>query len=411
MVGYRNPQDAIKAYDRNYDDGGALKGSAVAMTMSEFKEWVKNEDTTKAAEPNTETIYRGESTVSEVDGPFYTGSREFARQFTQTGRDEEVIEKTIRKDAIYESTDTYAGDPEAVDAAIERAKAQGKKAVRLSEGANQPPSLFVFDRTAFEEPIAKLVARPSIRTKTNAGKGMSVKAVQNAIRPFYRMFRSAPIVRVVEAIEDLPAGIPEQLRSTGDEGLTNGVYVQDALSDNIYLIANNTSNATEAIETLIHEVIGHYGLHQTVPIYVFNDVMDKVARSFPKQVRSAAVTQGLDFTDPAERRIAAEEFIAYTAQTMLRGKSVPAKMRQFINDLVEAIKNRLRVALGDEALFTDKQIWSMISQASDYVQGPGGHIRDKQRGMPPASRLLRARCIFESPLDTSGNCPQRLNPK
>ena len=381
MIGYRTPQDAIKAYDRNYDDGGALKGTAVAMTMEEFKTWTREQDTTKAAEANVETIYRGESTTSEVDGPFYTSSRSFATQFTQTGRPEEVIEKTIRKDAIYESTDTYAGDPEAVDAAIERARAQGKKAVRLSEGVNQPPSLFVFDRTAFEEPIAKIGPRPIRRRKTNEGKGMTVRAVQNAVRPFSRMCRTAPSVRVVEAIEDLPAGIAEQLRSTGDAGLTNGVYVQDALTDNIYLIANNTSNATEAIETLIHEVIGHYGLHQTVPIYVFNDVMDKVARSFPKQVRSAAVTQGLDFTDPAERRIAAEEFIAYTAQTMLRGQSVPAKMKQFINDLVEAIKNRIRIALGDEALFTDKQIWSMISQASDYVQGPGGHIRDKQRGL------------------------------
>jgi len=376
MLGYRDTDEAVQAYNRNYDDGGALKGTAVRMSMDEFKTWLAQADTTKIAESDRETLYRGETALTE-GGPSYSGSRAVAQQFAGG---EPIIERTIKKSDIYEATDVYAGDQEAVDAAIEKARAKGQKAVRLSEGIAAAPSVLVFDSTALRDDQV-FPAKQRAPRKTNDGKGMSVAALQNALRPFYAVMLRAPPVRVVEAIEDLPEYLVQQLRSTGDEGVTNGVYTQDGLTDTIYLIANNTSNKAEGIETMVHEIIGHYGLHQIVPVHMFNDVMDKIAQSFPKEVREAASVQGLDFTDQAERRVAAEEFIAYTAQKILRKQKVSQKARQYIDDLVRAIQNMIRQAFGKDVLFTNGQVISMIAQASDYVQGPGGYVRDKQRGI------------------------------
>jgi hypothetical protein len=375
MIGYPNVDAAIQGYNRNYDDGGALKGTAVQMSMAEFKTWLAEADTTKIAESNRETLYRGETALTE-GGPSYSGSRAVAKQFAGG---EPIIERTIKKSDIYEATDVAASDQEAVDAVIEKARAKGQKAVRLSEGVAAAPSVLVFDHTALRDDQV-FPAKQRAKRRTNDGKGMSVDALQRAVQPFYSFFRSAPPVRVVEAVEDLPLQLQQQLKSTGDEGLTNGVYTQDALTDTVYLIANNTSNKAEGIETMVHEIIGHYGLHQIVPPHLFNATMDKIAKSFPKEVREAAVVQGLDFTDTAERRIAAEEFIAYTAQKILRKQKVSVKARQYVDDLVRAIQNMFRQAFGQDVVFTNGQVMSMIAQASDYVQSPAGYVRDKQRG-------------------------------
>lgn len=382
MVGYRTPDEAVAAYKRNYDDGGALMGEAIPMNTTSFRDWMANEDTTKLAQDPMLTVYRGESAASEKDGPFFTEDAEFATQFTERGLRDDVIERQIRPGEILDATDVYAGDPTAVDQAIAQAKKLGKSAVRLSEGKNQPPSIFVLDRAVLSpRPVLKTEPRFDEIERTNEGKGMTVEAVQDVIRPFYRAFRTAPVVRVVQSVEDLPMYVQQQLRDVDAAADTTGVYTQDPLTDSVYLVANNTDSAEQAIETMIHEIIGHYGLHQVVPTDVFNEVMDKVAKSFSKEVNEISRIQNLNMADEFERRIAAEEYIAYTAQKMIRGESVSEKIRAWMRDLVQSIKNRIRAAFGKDILFTDGQVWSMIAQAQDYVQSPGGFKRDKQRGL------------------------------
>ena len=103
--------------------------------------------------PGRMPIYRGQMRGMEPSGNFFSEDREFAKQFTRRGLDEEVITRHISPDAIYHPPEpVYAGDEAAVDAAIAEARRQGKSAVRLSEakgrepGEGEPASLFVFDR-------------------------------------------------------------------------------------------------------------------------------------------------------------------------------------------------------------------------------------------------------------------------
>ena len=398
MVGYRTSAEAVKAYNRNYTDGGALKGSAILMTMEEFKDWTKNSDTTKIAERRADSVMKKfpkatiETVEEEGDTIYVSGLA--PEMFGQPGspQDRAAI-RALRAHADQVGKKLHIELPDADGKPL--GQSTRRKRIRFYEEMgfrvetrsnyerrfNRKATVIALSDPRSVRPDVKLYPRPLRLRKTNDGKGMSVAKVQDAVRPFYRMFRTAPSVRVVEAIEDLPPDIVFQLKSNGDEGVTNGVYVQDALTDTVYLVANNTSNSQEAIETLIHEIIGHYGIHQVVPPAVFADVMDKVVKSFPKEVRDSAVRNGLDFTDPMERRIAAEEFIAYMSQRMVRHESVPAKVKQYIKELVQAIRNRLRAAFGRDSLYTDEQIWSMLGQSADYVQKAGGLKRDQQRGL------------------------------
>ena len=94
------------------------------------------------------TIYRGEY-VGNRGGFFWTEDRDFARQFTQSGQDREVLVRYIFPGDIYtQSSNVYAGDEAGVDAALSAAKADGYKAIKLSEGPGEPHSLYVFDRSA-----------------------------------------------------------------------------------------------------------------------------------------------------------------------------------------------------------------------------------------------------------------------
>lgn len=94
------------------------------------------------------TIYRGEY-AGNRGGFFWTQDRDFARQFTQSGQDRDILVRYIFPGDIYkQSANVYAGDEAGVDAALEAAKADGYKAIMLSEGPGEPPSLYVFDRSA-----------------------------------------------------------------------------------------------------------------------------------------------------------------------------------------------------------------------------------------------------------------------
>jgi hypothetical protein len=96
----------------------------------------------------TLTVYRGENTANK-GGNYWTGDPEFARQFTQSGLENEIKRSTLSTADVYTPpTPVFAGDAKGVDAAIAEAKRLGKSVVRLSEGKSQPDSFYVVEKTA-----------------------------------------------------------------------------------------------------------------------------------------------------------------------------------------------------------------------------------------------------------------------
>lgn len=111
----------------------------------------------KMAQTEFEQIFRGEGGTSKPGGKYWSPSREWAAQFTQTGRESEVLESQIRTSDIYDLGDDhrpYAGDPDDIEEVVEEARSKGFKAVRLDEGINELPSVYVFDKSSMRDVLS-----------------------------------------------------------------------------------------------------------------------------------------------------------------------------------------------------------------------------------------------------------------
>ena len=99
------------------------------------------------------TIYRGENVGNKMGGPlggkFYSTDKEYAHQFTQSGRDNEIQTRKISKDHVLDRSHIYAGDD--IEPHLEDAKKHGYKAVRFHEGEDQPHSVYVFDHKVLKK--------------------------------------------------------------------------------------------------------------------------------------------------------------------------------------------------------------------------------------------------------------------
>lgn len=89
-----------------------------------------------------EQIFKGEGGASKKGGPYWSPNEEWAAQFTQTGQLSELRRAWIRTSDIHDAgagERPYAGDPDAIAAAVGEARENGLKAIRLDEGTNEPP--------------------------------------------------------------------------------------------------------------------------------------------------------------------------------------------------------------------------------------------------------------------------------
>lgn len=115
-----------------------------------------------SADNGFEQVFRGEGGSSKKGGRYWSPDEAWAARFTQTGQASELLQAWIRTSDIHDAGTggrPYAGDPDAIDEAVATARGDGFKAIRLDEGMNEPPSVFVFDRTALKHPGGRTAAR------------------------------------------------------------------------------------------------------------------------------------------------------------------------------------------------------------------------------------------------------------
>jgi hypothetical protein len=91
-------------------------------------------------------IFRGES-VHNKGGNFWTTDKNFAREFTQSGLDREILKREIDTDQIYKANPLpQATSENEQDTAEAYAKANGYKAYWMDEGP-YAPSIYVIDKS------------------------------------------------------------------------------------------------------------------------------------------------------------------------------------------------------------------------------------------------------------------------
>ncbi len=160
------------------------KTQRAVSKQAEAKKQIKEEVTVPAGEKSiVEQIFRGEGPTSKKTGQYWSPNEEWAAQFTQTGRTSELKRGQIKTTDIYDAGEggrPYAGDPDIVDKAVEDARREGFKAIRLDEGLNEPPSIFVFDKTAIQEKNKKPVIK-SVKLAKPKQEFKNYDEVQKAI--------------------------------------------------------------------------------------------------------------------------------------------------------------------------------------------------------------------------------------
>lgn len=89
-------------------------------------------------------LYRGINISNKKYNSYYSTDKEWARQFTQSGRDSEIVTINFNSDDIYvkEPLPHATSDIE-FDEAMEEAKEKGLKAFMLDEGIGEPRSVYV----------------------------------------------------------------------------------------------------------------------------------------------------------------------------------------------------------------------------------------------------------------------------
>ena len=145
-------KDKMKHFDADRvivtTSGSVVDGNHHTIAAIKLNKPIKYIDLQKAIEKKLASsmmeVYRGEFSGNK-GGKYWSTNKEWAAQFTQTGRIEEVKSRKIREQDVF-SSDTlpYAGDPKAIEEAVKKAKEKGFKYVRLDEGQNEPDSIYIF---------------------------------------------------------------------------------------------------------------------------------------------------------------------------------------------------------------------------------------------------------------------------
>jgi hypothetical protein len=285
----------------------------------------------------------------------------------------EIIKENLRNKVLQPfDTQTQIRQLDDSIAAAER-EAKEPSTVQFDLSEVEPGEAATVERAATDQEIGDAT---DIRYKRATGKvGIGKQAVQDTVDTVKARWANAPEVVVAENMDD-PA-IPQEVRdhnkeavAKGAKGSPQGFYYKGKA----YVIADSIGSTNEAVEALMHEALGHFGLRG-----VFGPKMEAVLREVIKQrrteVEGKAEQYGLDPKSDKDMLEAAEEVLAVMAQTK---PGLP-----FVKRAIAIIKDFLR-DLGFNIKMSDADIiQKYILPARAFVESGKGRPTE---GKPAAMR-------------------------
>ena len=200
--------------------------------------------------------------------------------------------------------------------------------------------------------------------KRRPAGGMAPEAVRGLVDRISSQWRNGPKIHVLRSMEEAPEAArmaDRQQRSQGAGGQPRGFFHQGEA----YLVADALRGPFEAVQTLFHEALGHYGLRG-----VFGDrlkpVLRQVAAARVKDVAAKMREYGFDPASDEHRLRAAEELLAEMAE---RYPDLPAGQHSMVRRAVDAVKDALR-AIGVPLHMSDEEIARrFLVPARQWVRG------------------------------------------
>jgi hypothetical protein len=195
----------------------------------------------------------------------------------------------------------------------------------------------------------------------------NVGELQQHVDAITGTWANAPRVTVVASVASpsVPRAVQRDavaaMRAGG--GRPQGVYYDGE----VLLFADEIADPAEATKILYHEVLGHHGLRGFFGADL-DKVLSRVANLRGADIRAMMDKTGLDPADPASKLRAADEVLAYLAQTRPELGIVQqaiAAIRNFLREHVPGFKN---LTLTDADI-----VQAYILPARGFIErGPGG---------------------------------------
>jgi len=198
--------------------------------------------------------------------------------------------------------------------------------------------------------------------REGTGKGVSKKAVQDYVNGLIANWKANLNVNVINSIDDLPANLKEAVISDGAEGAQGFVTAEG----DIYILASNLNEVSDAASTIYHEGLGHLGLRA-----LFNERLDKVLQQIydgNKKLRDEADTwfneNANAYPEDSNPRLRAlEEVLAIQSEEGRVDASIWAKLTAVIKDMGRR--------LGIKSNFSDSEVRAILAMAHDQIiNGP-----------------------------------------
>ena len=253
------------------------------------------------------------------------------------------------------------------------AEVQAPRAAEFAVSEVEPGEAAAVERAAGDQAVVE--STDQIRYKRATGKvGIGKQAVQDTVDTVKSRWANAPEVVVAENMDD-PA-IPQEVRDHNNEAIAKGAKGSPQgfyYRGKAYVIADSIGSTNEAVEALMHEALGHFGLRG-----VFGPKMHAVLRDVIKNrradVEAKAEQYGLDPNNIIDMLEAAEEVLAVMAQTK---PGLP-----FVKRAIAIIRNFLR-DLGFDIKMSDADIiQKYILPARAFVErGRGRTVEGKPAAM------------------------------
>lgn len=207
--------------------------------------------------------------------------------------------------------------------------------------------------------------------------GLPANQVRAEVDRFLGKFQTRPNVIVVQSFSELADDVQAAVRRAGSPGIENKV---DAfhLSGTVYFIADKIRDINIVPEKILHEFVTHYGLRAMIPdAAARNEILDGVARDLPMPTRrygNAYYGKKYDHSNAAQRRRSAEEVIAYYGEKYLRGQSVPAKLKRWLDRVIKALRDFMRDVMGLGPRFDERFVRVLLQDLQAYLMRGGDTV-------------------------------------
>ena len=206
--------------------------------------------------------------------------------------------------------------------------------------------------------------RGLFRTQTRAGAGMNEQAVARLADKIMDGWEVVPEVKVVANESQLPQHIQDQAKRDNMTGKIPGLY--DTQSGVVYLVANNLHNGNDVALTVVHEVVGHFGMRSMLGDK-YASTMNGIYEGNPAVKRAA--DNKMDKSPNLSREVAVEEVLAEKAE---EGKLAGSPFANAVRRIMYAIKQWVAQKLGVKNV-SDTEVEQIVANARRFVKkGKGG---------------------------------------